>query len=384
VLHSGERPVLNIEKGILCKTPPAPLPLHLHADTMPSMAKRGEASITYADAGVSIDKAAALVDRIKVAAARTQRSGAIGGPGGFGALFDLKATGYRDPILVSGADGVGTKVKLAIETGRHDDIGVDLVAMSVNDLIVQGAEPLFFLDYFACGRLDVDVAERVVRGIARGCELAGCALVGGETAEMPGLYRDGDYDLAGFAVGAVERDGVIDGSGIRSGDAILALASSGVHSNGYSLVRRVLAESGTVPGARFGDRTFADVLLAPTRIYARSMLEAIGRTEVRGIAHITGGGLIENVPRILPEGLAAEFDTSTWKWPEIFRWLQRTGNIETREMYRTFNCGIGLVAIVDPAEADAAIHMLGEQGETVWRAGTIVATGADGQRVTFR
>lgn len=336
------------------------------------MSKRGRTPVTYADAGVGIDRGELLVDRIRPAAARTRRSGSMGGLGGFGALFDLKATGYRDPVLVSGTDGVGTKVKLAIETGRHDDIGIDLVAMCVNDLLVQGAEPLFFLDYFACGTLDVDIAQRVINGIARGCELAGCALVGGETAEMPGLYQPGDYDLAGFAVGAVERDGLIDGRAIRPGDAILALASSGVHANGFSLVRRLLNDTGTALDARLGSRTFADVLLEPTRIYVRPLLDLIGKAEVRGIAHITGGGIIENVPRILPANAAAHFDASLWQWPEIFRWLQQTGNVETREMYRTFNCGVGLVVIVDAAEAEAAIAALTEHGESVWRAGSII------------
>ena len=355
----------------------APIPL-------PPMSKRGRTPITYADAGVNIDNGELLVDRIKPAVARTRRSGTMGGLGGFGALFDLKATGYRDPILVSGTDGVGTKVKLAIESGRHDGIGIDLVAMCVNDLLVQGAEPLFFLDYFACARLDVGIAERVVNGIARGCELAGCALVGGETAEMPGLYQPGDYDLAGFAVGAVERDGIIDGSGIRAGDAILALASSGVHANGFSLVRRLLADTGTALDARLGDRTFAETLLEPTRIYVRSLLKLIGKVEVRGIAHITGGGLIENVPRILPENVAAQFDAASWQWPEIFHWLQQAGNIESREMVRTFNCGVGLVVIVDAADADAALTILAGAGETVWRAGSVVARDSAGEAVTLR
>jgi phosphoribosylformylglycinamidine cyclo-ligase len=356
----------------------------MRADNMRRMSGRARTPVTYADAGVSIDDGAALVDRIKPAVARTRRSGSMGGLGGFGALFDLKATGYRDPILVSGTDGVGTKVKLAIEANRHDHIGIDLVAMCVNDLIVQGAEPLFFLDYFACGRLDVPVAERVVNGIARGCELAGCALVGGETAEMPGLYEPGDYDLAGFAVGAVERDGVIDGSAVRAGDAILALASSGVHSNGFSLVRRLLADTRTSLDARLGDRTFADVLLEPTRIYVRPMLELIGRIEVRAIAHITGGGLVENVPRVLPDNVAAEFDRSTWQWPEIFNWLQQAGDIDTMEMHRTFNCGIGLVAVVDAAEADAALTILSDQGERAWRVGGIVPAPSGGQRLILQ
>ncbi len=353
-----------------CRPAAAPIPL-------PPMTRRGRTPITYTDAGVSIDNGALLVDRIKPAVARTRRTGSMDGLGGFGALFDVKATGYRDPILVSGTDGVGTKVKLAIESGRHDDIGIDLVAMCVNDLLVQGAEPLFFLDYFACGKLDVDIAGRVVNGIARGCELAGCALVGGETAEMPGLYQPGDYDLVGFAVGAVERDGIIDGSGVRAGDAILALASSGVHANGFSLVRRLLTDTRTALDARLGERTFAEVLLEPTRIYVRPVLKLIGKVEVRGIAHITGGGLIENVPRVLPGNVAAQVDTASWQWPEIFRWLQQSGNVDPREMYRTFNCGVGLVVIVDAAETDTALAILAEQGESAWRAGTVVARTPD-------
>ncbi len=360
-----------------CRPRAAPIPL------LP-MSKRGPTPITYTDAGVSIANGELLVDRIKPAVARTRRSGVMGGLGGFGALFDLKATGYRDPILVSGTDGVGTKVKLAIESGRHDGIGIDLVAMCVNDLLVQGAEPLFFLDYFACAKLDVGVAARVVNGIARGCELAGCALVGGETAEMPGLYQAGDYDLAGFAVGAVERDGIIDGSGIRAGDAILALASSGVHSNGFSLVRRLLADSGTKLDDRLGDRSFAEVLLEPTRIYVRPLLNLISKIEVKGMAHITGGGLIENVPRVLPEKTAARFDASSWQWPEIFHWLQKTGNVATQEMLRTFNCGIGMVVVVDPADAVAALAILSEQGETAWRAGFVSELEATTETVLVR
>jgi len=345
------------------------------------MTRRSRTPITYADAGVSIDNGGLLVDRIKPAVARTRRAGSMGGLGGFGALFDLKATGYRDPILVSGTDGVGTKVKLAIESGRHDGIGIDLVAMCVNDLLVQGAEPLFFLDYFASSRLDVDIAARVVNGIARGCELAGCALVGGETAEMPGLYQPGDYDLAGFAVGAVERDGIIDGSAVRAGDAIIALASSGMHSNGFSLVRRLLADTRTTLDARLGDRSFAEVLLEPTRIYVRTVLELIGKVEVKGIAHITGGGLIENIPRVLPGNVSAQIDAASWQWPEIFRWLQQAGNVDTREMYRTFNCGVGLIVIVDATEADAVLTILAELGESAWRAGSVLARSPDGGQV---
>jgi phosphoribosylformylglycinamidine cyclo-ligase len=338
---------------------------------------------SYADAGVSIDRGDQLVARLKGIAARTRRPGAMGSIGGFGALFDLAPLSFRDPLLVSGTDGVGTKIRLAIDSGRHDGIGIDLVAMCVNDLLVQGAEPLFFLDYFACGRLDVDVAERVIAGIARGCELAGCALVGGETAEMPGMYQAGDYDLAGFCVGAVERDELIDGSRIAAGDAIIAVASSGPHSNGYSLIRKVLADSRTTLDGKFESATFADLLLEPTRIYVRPVLELIRAMPVKGIAHITGGGLRENIPRILPESVAAELDAVSWQWPAIFRWLQETGNIDDMEMCRTFNCGIGLVLVVAAQDADRAAGFLHDRNENAWTAGRIVPRG-DGPAVILQ
>ncbi len=333
-------------------------------------------SLSYRDAGVDIDAGDALVDRIKPLARRTMREGALGGIGGFGALFEVPKR-YREPVLVAGTDGVGTKLKLAFALDGHDTVGIDLVAMSVNDILVQGAEPLFFLDYFACGKLDVEVAARVVGGIARGCELAGCALIGGETAEMPGMYPDGEYDLAGFAVGAVEKSAIIDGSRIAAGDAVLGLASSGAHSNGYSLVRRVIERAwGAIDAPQMNDdfhgRRFADALLAPTRIYVQPMLGLIRSVPVKGIAHITGGGLLENVPRVLPDGLQAVLHRDAWTMPPLFGWLQQHGGVDDAEMHRVFNCGIGMVVIVDAADAAAAGAMLAAAGETVYRIGEVV------------
>ena len=333
-------------------------------------------SLSYRDAGVDIDAGDALVDRIKPLARRTMREGVLGGIGGFGALFEVPKR-YREPVLVSGTDGVGTKLKLAFALDGHDTVGIDLVAMSVNDILVQGAEPLFFLDYFACGKLDVDVAARVVGGIARGCELAGCALIGGETAEMPGMYPDGEYDLAGFAVGAVEKSAIIDGSRIAAGDAVLGLASSGAHSNGYSLVRRVIERAwGAIDAPQMNDdfhgRRFADAVLAPTRIYVQPMLGLIRSLPVKGVAHITGGGLIENVPRVLPDRLQAVLHRDAWTMPPLFGWLQQHGAIDDAEMHRVFNCGIGMVVVVDAADAAAAEAMLAAAGETVYRIGEIV------------
>ncbi len=333
-------------------------------------------SLSYRDAGVDIDAGEALVDRIKPLARRTMREGVLGGIGGFGALFEVPKR-YREPVLVSGTDGVGTKLKLAFALDGHDTVGIDLVAMSVNDILVQGAEPLFFLDYFACGRLDVEVAARVVGGIARGCELAGCALIGGETAEMPGMYADGEYDLAGFAVGAVEKSAIIDGSRIAAGDAVLGLASSGAHSNGYSLVRRVIERAwGAIDAPQMNDdfhgRRFADAVLAPTRIYVRPVLGLLHKVPVKGIAHITGGGLVENVPRVLPHALQAVLHRDAWSMPPIFEWLQRHGGIDDAEMHRVFNCGIGLVVIVGAADAATAESTLVAAGETVHRIGEIV------------
>ncbi len=334
--------------------------------------------MTYKDAGVDIDAGDALVERIKPLARRTMRDGVLAGIGGFGALFEVPKR-FREPVLVSGTDGVGTKLRLAFALDRHDTVGVDLVAMSVNDILVQGAEPLFFLDYFACGRLDVDTAARVVGGIAAGCEQAGCALIGGETAEMPDMYPDGEYDLAGFAVGVVEKSAAIDGRSIRPGDAVIGLASSGPHSNGYSLVRRVIQRAhGSLASpamdAPFGaSGSFADAVMAPTRIYVKPVLALLGAMPVKGIAHVTGGGLVENVPRVLPDACRAVLHRSAWTMPPVFDWLQREGGIADAEMHRVFNCGIGMVIVVDAAHADEAIARLGAAGETASRIGEIVA-----------
>jgi phosphoribosylformylglycinamidine cyclo-ligase len=334
--------------------------------------------LTYKDAGVDIDAGDALVERIKPLAKRTMREGVLAGIGGFGALFEVPKR-FREPVLVSGTDGVGTKLRLAFALGRHDTVGIDLVAMSVNDILVPGAEPLFFLDYVACGRLDVDTAARVVGGIAKGCELAGCALIGGETAEMPDMYPDGEYDLAGFAVGCVEKSATIDGRAIRPGDAVIGLASSGPHSNGYSLVRKVIQRAhGSLTSAAmdapFGDAgSFADAVMAPTRIYVKPVLALVGALPVKGIAHITGGGLVENVPRVLPQSCQAVLHRDAWTMPPVFDWLQREGGIADAEMHRVFNCGIGMVIVVDAALADDALARLRAAGETAARIGEIVA-----------
>jgi len=329
-------------------------------------------SLTYRDAGVDMAAGDDLVDRIKPFAKRTMRPEVMGGIGGFGALFELSKK-YREPVLVSGTDGVGTKLKLAFEWNRHDTVGQDLVAMSVNDILVQGAEPLFFLDYFACGKLDVDTATDVVKGIARGCELAGCALIGGETAEMPGMYPDGEYDLAGFAVGAVEKDDIIDGTRIGPGDVVLGLASSGAHSNGFSLIRKIIDLAAPKLDADFHGRPMRDVVLEPTRIYVKPLLSLMAAMPgvVKGMAHITGGGLTENVPRILGEHLTARIDASCWSMPPLFQWLQQAGNVADQEMYRVFNCGIGMVVIVAEDQVAAAESHLAEAGETVFRIGRI-------------
>jgi phosphoribosylformylglycinamidine cyclo-ligase len=328
-------------------------------------------SLSYRDAGVDIDAGDALVENIKPLARRTLRPEVLAGIGGFGALFELTGK-YREPVLVSGTDGVGTKLKLAFQLNRHDTIGIDLVAMSVNDILVQGAEPLFFLDYFACGRLDVATATEVVKGIARGCELAGCALIGGETAEMPGMYAPGEYDLAGFAVGVVEKSRIITGRDITVGDVVLGLAASGPHSNGYSLIRKVLEITGCDLAGDFHGRSLGETLLEPTRIYVKPLLALMERLPVKGLAHITGGGLLENVPRILPEHVSAVLDRHAWEMPPIFRWLKEAGNVAEREMYRTFNCGIGMVVVVAPEVAEEARRFLTEQGETVHTLGRIV------------
>ncbi|MGY6214279.1 phosphoribosylformylglycinamidine cyclo-ligase [Methylolobus aquaticus] len=328
--------------------------------------------LDYKAAGVDIDAGSTLVERIKPFAERTRIPGVMAGLGGFGSLFELPVDRYRRPVLVSGTDGVGTKLKLAIDTGRHSEIGIDLVAMCVNDIVVQGAEPLFFLDYYATGKLDVGVAADVISGIARGCELAGCALVGGETAEMPGMYRPGDYDLAGFAVGIAEKDRLITGQDVRVGDRLIGLASSGPHSNGYSLIRKVIERSRCSLGAELDGKPLADWLLAPTRIYVRSLLALLTQIPVRAIAHVTGGGITENLPRVLPVTMSAEIDLGAWQQPEIFRWLQEQGNIDESEMLRTFNCGIGMILCVGPDDESTALAELRASGETALALGTII------------
>jgi phosphoribosylformylglycinamidine cyclo-ligase len=328
----------------------------------------------YKQAGVDIDAGEAMVEAIKPLAKSTARPGSDAGLGGFGAFFDLARAGYKDPVLVATTDGVGTKLKLAIETGRHEGIGIDLVAMCVNDLVVQGAEPLFFLDYYASGKLEVEVGRRVVAGIAEGCRMAGCALIGGETAEMPGLYRTGDYDLAGFAVGAVERGRAITGESVRAGDVVLGLASTGVHSNGYSLVRKVVADAGLTlsgPAPFASTLSLGQALLEPTRIYVRSVLAAARTGKVKALAHITGGGLIENIPRVLPEGARAALDATAWELPPVFRWLAEAGRVPAEEMARTFNCGIGMVAVVAAEDAAEVARMLEDTGERVRAIGRI-------------
>lgn len=346
-------------------------------------------SLTYRDAGVDIDAGDALVDRIKPHAKRTLRPEVLGGIGGFGALFEISKK-YREPVLVSGTDGVGTKLKLAFQLHRHDTVGQDLVAMSVNDILVQGAEPLFFLDYFACGRLDVDTAATVIQGIAHGCELAGCSLIGGETAEMPGMYPDGEYDLAGFAVGAVEKSQIIDGKSIVPGDVVLGLASSGAHSNGYSLIRKIIERAKPDMAADFQGRPFIDAIMAPTRIYVKSLLTLMqqlgqgGANGVKGMAHITGGGLTENVPRILGDHLTATLERKNWPLPPLFQWLQREGQVADAEMHRVFNCGIGMVVIVAPEQQQRAIEILQSQGETVHAIGRIEARQAGQAQTTVR
>ncbi|MFG6136877.1 phosphoribosylformylglycinamidine cyclo-ligase [Halomonas sp. B23F22_10] len=336
------------------------------------------ASLSYKDAGVDIDAGNALVDRIKGVAKRTSRPEVMGGLGGFGALCQLPS-GYREPVLVTGTDGVGTKLRLAMDLGRHDTIGIDLVAMCVNDLVVAGAEPLMFLDYYATGKLDVDIAADVVSGIGTGCEQAGCALVGGETAEMPGMYEGNDYDLAGFCVGVVEKDEILDGSQVAEGDVLLGMASSGPHSNGYSLIRKILEVSDASLDTAIDGKPLGEALLAPTRIYVKPLLSLIKETDVpvHALSHITGGGLTENLPRVLPEGAAARVDVASWEHPAVFDWLQQQGNVEENEMYRVLNCGIGMVIAVPADKADQARAHLQGLGETVYRIGEIVARGDD-------
>lgn len=330
-----------------------------------------EKSLSYKDAGVDIDAGNQLVDRIKHVAKKTKRPGVLAGLGGFGALFELP-TGYKEPVLISGTDGVGTKLRLAMDLNKHDTIGIDLVAMCVNDLIVAGAEPLFFLDYYATGKLNVDVAEQVVTGIGEGCLQSGCALVGGETAEMPGMYHDDDYDLAGFCVGVAEKSEIIDGSNVSDGDVLIGLASSGPHSNGYSLIRKIIEVSGANESDSLEDGTvISDALMQPTRIYVKNLLKLISDSPVNALSHITGGGLLENIPRVLPDNCKAVINTSSWDLPPVFKWLQKNGNVEATEMYRTFNCGVGMVIAVPQANAQQNVDMLNELGEQAWVIGEI-------------
>ena len=345
------------------------------------MTSTSNVSLSYRDAGVDIDAGDVLVEAIKPFAKRTFRDGVIGGIGGFGALFEVSKK-YKEPVLVSGTDGVGTKLKLAFHLNKHDTVGIDLVAMSVNDILVQGAEPLFFLDYFACGKLDVATATDVIKGIAAGCEQAGCALIGGETAEMPGMYPDGEYDLAGFAVGAVEKSKIIDGRKIVPGDVVLGLASSGAHSNGYSLVRKIIDVAKPDLNADFHGRPLAEALIAPTRIYVKPLLALMEAMEVKGMVHITGGGLVENIPRVLADNLTAVLRSDSWELPPLFKWLQQHGGVADAEMHRVFNCGIGMTVIVAKEHADAAMAHLKASGETVMRIGEIRERG-DGEHQTI-
>ena len=339
-------------------------------------------SLSYRDAGVDIDAGNALIERIKPLAAATRRPGVLAGLGGFGALFEIPGD-YRQPVLVSGTDGVGTKLRLAMELGKHDSIGIDLVAMCVNDLIVQGAEPLFFLDYYATGQLDIETASDVVKGISDGCLQAGAALIGGETAEMPGMYEGEDYDLAGFCVGVVEKDRIIDGSQVKAGNVLIGLSSSGPHSNGYSLIRKVIEHSGADLAEAFDGATLGERLLEPTRIYIKPLLNLFKQVNVNALAHITGGGLLENLPRVMPVDTGARVDARSWQQPAVFEWLQREGNIEANEMYRTFNCGIGMVLVVDADDADKALEILQAEGEAAMRMGEVVpATGAPSVEIT--
>ena len=339
-------------------------------------------SLSYKDAGVDIDAGNELVERIKSVAKRTSRPGVLAGLGGFGAMFEIPK-GYENPVLVSGTDGVGTKLRLALDLNKHDTIGIDLVAMCANDLIVGGAEPLFFLDYYATGKLNVDVAAQVVAGIGQGCEQAGAALVGGETAEMPGMYAGEDYDLAGFCVGIVEKADIIDGSKVSAGDKLIGVASSGPHSNGYSLIRKIIEVAGADLNASLGEQSIADALMAPTRIYVKSALKMIAATEVHAMCHVTGGGFQENLPRVLPENCKVVVDTDSWQWPAIFQWLQENGNVATAEMFRTFNCGVGLIVVVPAAQADATVALLNAEGEQAWVLGEVQALQAGDKQVEF-
>lgn len=340
-------------------------------------------SLSYKDAGVNIDAGNTLVERIKGAVKETRRPEVMGGLGGFGALCALPQK-YREPILVSGTDGVGTKLRLAMDLKRHDTIGIDLVAMCVNDLIVQGAEPLFFLDYYATGKLAVDTATSVIKSIAAGCKQSGCALVGGETAEMPGMYHGEDYDIAGFCVGVVEKTKIIDGSKVKAGDALIALGASVPHSNGYSLIRKILQLNQIDPATvQLENKSLADHLLAPTRIYVKNILALIEKQNIHAVAHITGGGFWENIPRVLPANTQAQIDSTSWQWPAIFSWLQQTGNVSTHEMYRTFNCGVGMLIVLPAEEVSDTLQLLNQLGEKAWQIGKIVEINADEPQVTI-
>lgn len=341
-----------------------------------------QTTLSYKDAGVDIDAGNALVERIKGVAQSTRRPEVLAGLGGFGGLFELPQ-GYQQPVLVSGTDGVGTKLRLAMDLNKHDSIGIDLVAMCVNDLVVVGAEPLFFLDYYATGKLNVDVAAAVVEGIGEGCLQSGASLVGGETAEMPGMYEGEDYDLAGFCVGIAEKSELIDGSQVQAGDKIIAIASSGPHSNGYSLVRKILEVSNADMAEEIDGSPIADALMAPTKIYVKSVLKLINASQVNAISHITGGGFQENIPRVLPDSCKAVINTNSWQWPEVFSWLQKKGNVETFEMFRTFNCGVGMMVVVPEDKADSAVALLNAEGEQAWIIGSIEEKTAQEESVEF-
>jgi phosphoribosylformylglycinamidine cyclo-ligase len=363
------------------KRPSARTKRRAMATTSGARSRQLRPPLTYRDAGVDIDAGDQLVENIRPFAKKTLREGVLAGIGGFGALFQIARDRYREPVLVSGTDGVGTKLKLAFELNRHGTIGIDLVAMSVNDILTHGAEPLFFLDYFACGKLDVATATEVVKGIAEGCARAGCALIGGETAEMPGMYPTGEYDLAGFAVGIVEKSDLIDGSSIAAGDVVLGLASSGAHSNGYSLIRKIIAVKGVDLSTRIAGCKLSELILEPTRIYVKPVLKLTAAVRVKGLAHITGGGVLENVPRVLPEMLAARIERRAWAMPALFRWLQEQGNVSDEELFRVFNCGVGMAIVVSPRDADRAIQVLRAAGEAAWPIGRIEARPADGPQV---
>jgi phosphoribosylformylglycinamidine cyclo-ligase len=339
--------------------------------------------LNYKSAGVDIEAGNALVERIKPIAAKTRNAGVMAGLGGFGSLFELPLDRYKNPVLVSGTDGVGTKLKLALDLNLHSTVGIDLVAMCVNDIIVQGAEPLFFLDYFATGKLNVDTAASVIEGIGKGCEYSGAALVGGETAEMPGMYADGDYDLAGFCVGIVERDNIIDGNKVKAGDKLIGIASSGPHSNGYSLIRKIVEKSGVSLESEVNGKQLGKTLLEPTRIYVKPLLELLKTVPVHAMAHITGGGITENLPRVLPKDLDATINLSAWQLPEIFAWLQQQGNVDLADMLVTFNCGVGMIVCVDAADEAKTLEILAAQGETVFSIGEITPSNSDSKRVNY-